>query len=160
MITKAQRGTKWSQSLIRKGAQRVIKDRKGTKDHMVPESYTEPYLAIPFPNHTLYSREDHRPLVTTNSAIMIAIHSTDISTMYPRVVISSLAEPLENLLFAILYTSFDVWPRYHYMLLQRSTTGVCHALLWFPKQIFPAYSAKVFHTNVPSCTMWFRQVTK
>jgi hypothetical protein len=46
------------------------------------------------------------------------------------------------------------------MLLQRSTTGVCHVLLWFSEQMVPAYSAKVSHTNVPSCTVWFRQVTK
>jgi hypothetical protein len=42
-------------------------------------------------------------------------------TLYPRVVISSLAKRLENLLFAILYTSFSVWPRDHYMPLQRLT---------------------------------------
>jgi hypothetical protein len=46
------------------------------------------------------------------------------------------------------------------MPLQRSTTGVCHALLWFPKQMVTACSAKVSRTNVPSCTMWFRQFTK
>jgi hypothetical protein len=46
------------------------------------------------------------------------------------------------------------------MLLQRSTTGVCHHLLWFPKQTVPACSAKVPSTSVPSCTMWFRQFTK
>jgi hypothetical protein len=38
-------------------------------------------------------------------------------------VISSLAKRLENLLFAILYTSFGVWPRDHYMPLQRFTMG-------------------------------------
>jgi hypothetical protein len=37
---------------------------------------------------------------------------------------------------------------------------VCHALLRFSKQIVPAYSAKVSRTNIPSCTMWFRQFTK
>jgi hypothetical protein len=41
--------------------------------------------------------------------------------MYPRIVISSLAKRLENLLFAILYTSFGVWPKDHYMPLQRLT---------------------------------------
>jgi hypothetical protein len=46
------------------------------------------------------------------------------------------------------------------MSLQMSTTGVCHTLLWFPKQMVPACSAKVSRTNVPSCSMWFRQVTK
>jgi hypothetical protein len=46
------------------------------------------------------------------------------------------------------------------MSLQRSTTGVCHALLRFAEQMVLACSAKVFCTNVPSCTMWFRQFTK
>jgi hypothetical protein len=46
------------------------------------------------------------------------------------------------------------------MLLQRSTTGVCHALLWFSEQMVPTCSAKVSRINVPSYTMWFRQVTK
>jgi hypothetical protein len=46
------------------------------------------------------------------------------------------------------------------MLLQRSTIGLCHALLWFPEQTVPASIAKVPNTNVPSCTMWFRQFTK
>jgi hypothetical protein len=41
--------------------------------------------------------------------------------MYPRVVISLLHGRLKNLLFVIPYTSFGVWPRYHYMPLQRST---------------------------------------
>jgi hypothetical protein len=87
MIAKAQRGIKWSQSLIHKGAQMVT---RGTKDHTVTQSYTEPYPTIQFPNHTLYSREDPRPLVTASSTIMIVVHSTDVSTLYPRVVISSL----------------------------------------------------------------------
>jgi hypothetical protein len=46
------------------------------------------------------------------------------------------------------------------MLLQRSTTRVCHALLRFLKQMIPAYSAKISRTYVPSYTMWFRQFTK
>jgi hypothetical protein len=46
------------------------------------------------------------------------------------------------------------------MLLQRSTTGVCYALLQFPEQTVSACSAKVSRTNIPSCTMWFRQITK
>jgi hypothetical protein len=74
---------------------------------------------------------------------MIVIHFAKVSTLYPRVVISSLRGRLENLLFAILYTSFGVWPRDHYMSLQRSTTGVSHASLWFPRPWVPACSAKV-----------------
>jgi hypothetical protein len=46
------------------------------------------------------------------------------------------------------------------MSLQRSTTWVCYALLRFLEQMIPACSAKVSCTNVPSCTMWFRQFTK
>jgi hypothetical protein len=46
------------------------------------------------------------------------------------------------------------------MLLQRSTTGVCHALIRFPEQTVPACNAKVSRTNVPSCTMRFRGFTK
>jgi hypothetical protein len=141
--------------LIHKAAQRVTKDTKGTKDHTVPQSYTEPYPTIPFPNHTLYSREDPKLHVITSSSIMIVVHSTEVSSIYPCVVISSLTKRLDNLI-SILYTSFGVWPRDHYMLLQWFTIGVCHTLLWFPEQIVPACSAKVSYTNVPSCTMWFR----
>jgi hypothetical protein len=60
--------------MIHKDAQRVTKGTKGPKVHTVPQSYTKPYPTIPFPNHTLYSREDPRPLVTISSAIMIVVH--------------------------------------------------------------------------------------
>jgi hypothetical protein len=46
------------------------------------------------------------------------------------------------------------------MPLQRSTTGVCHALLRLPKQMVSACSAKVFLINIPSCNMLFRQFIK
>jgi hypothetical protein len=52
---------------------------------------------------------------------MIVVHFTKVSALYPRVVISSLRGQRENLLFAILYTSSGVWPRDHYMPLQRLT---------------------------------------
>jgi hypothetical protein len=55
--------------------------------------------------------------------IMIVVHFTKVSTLYPHIVILSLDERLENLLFAIFYTSFGVWPRDHYMQLQRVTIG-------------------------------------
>jgi hypothetical protein len=35
------------------------------------------------------SREDPRPLVTASSVIMIVVHSVEVSTLYPRVLISS-----------------------------------------------------------------------
>jgi hypothetical protein len=54
---------------------------------------------------------------------MIVVHFTKVSTLYPHIVISSLIRRLENLIFSILYTSFGVWPRDHYMPLQRFTMG-------------------------------------
>jgi hypothetical protein len=60
-----------------------------------------------------------RPLVIARSAIMIVVHFANVSALYPRIVISSLCGRLENHLFAILYTSFGVWLRDHYMPLQR-----------------------------------------
>jgi hypothetical protein len=65
---------------------------------------------------------------------MTVVHFAKVNTLYPRVVITLLAKRLENLLFAVLYTSFLVWASDHYMSLHRSTTGVCHALLLFPLQ--------------------------
>jgi hypothetical protein len=67
---------------------------------------------------------------------------------------------LEKLFFAILTLPLMHGPEITTWHWQRSTIGVCHALLWFFKQVISACSAKVFHTNVPSCTMWFRQITK
>jgi hypothetical protein len=54
---------------------------------------------------------------------MIVVHFAKVSTLYPHIVISSLIGRLENLLFAIFYTSFGVWPRDHYMPLQMFTMG-------------------------------------
>jgi hypothetical protein len=78
---------------------------------------------------------------------MRVIHITKVSALHPWVVISSLAKRLEKPPFCHSYTSFGVWPRDHYMLLQRFTIGVCHALLRFPDKR-------------PRCTMWFRQFTQ
>jgi hypothetical protein len=54
---------------------------------------------------------------------MAVVHFAKVSTLYPRVVISSLAKRLEKPLFCQSYTSFGVWPRDHYMMLQRFTMG-------------------------------------
>jgi hypothetical protein len=54
------------------------------------------------PHHTIYSKEDLRPLVTISTTVMIVVHFTKVSTLYPRVVISSLAKRPEKHLFAIL----------------------------------------------------------
>jgi hypothetical protein len=52
---------------------------------------------------------------------MIVIHFAKVSPLYPRVVISSLAKRIEKPPFCHSYTSFGVWPRDHYMSLQRFT---------------------------------------
>jgi hypothetical protein len=54
---------------------------------------------------------------------MIVVHIAKVSALYPRVVISSLAKRLEKPHFCHSYTSFDVWPRDDYMLLQMFTMG-------------------------------------
>jgi hypothetical protein len=46
------------------------------------------------------------------------------------------------------------------MLLQRSTTGVSHALLRFPNKRSPLALLWFLAQNRPSCTMWLRQFTK
>jgi hypothetical protein len=68
--------------MIHKGAQRVTKDTKGTKDHTVPKSYS-------IPKHTLYSREDPILLITARSVFMIVVRFTKVSALYPRLVILS-----------------------------------------------------------------------
>jgi hypothetical protein len=54
---------------------------------------------------------------------MIVVHFIKVSTLYPQVVILSLAKRLEKSPFCHSYTSFVIWPRDHYMLLQRFTMG-------------------------------------
>jgi hypothetical protein len=54
---------------------------------------------------------------------MIVVHFAKVITKYPQVVISSLAKRLEKPPFCHSYTSFGVWPRDHYMQLQRFTMG-------------------------------------
>jgi hypothetical protein len=46
------------------------------------------------------------------------------------------------------------------MALQRSTTGVCHALLQFPDKRSPLVVLRFPVQSGPSYTMWFRQFTK
>jgi hypothetical protein len=54
---------------------------------------------------------------------MIVIHFAKVSILYAQVVISSLAKRLEKPPFYHSYTSFGVWPKDHYMPLQRFTMG-------------------------------------
>jgi hypothetical protein len=46
------------------------------------------------------------------------------------------------------------------MLLQRSTIGVCHALLQFPDKQSPLAVLRFPAQSDPSGTMWFRRFTK
>jgi hypothetical protein len=52
---------------------------------------------------------------------MTVVHFANVSTLYPRVVISSLAKRLEKSPFCHSYTSFGACPRDHYILLPRFT---------------------------------------
>jgi hypothetical protein len=120
----------------------------------------KPYPTIPFPNHTLYSREDPKPFVTASSAIMIVVHSTDVSTLYPRVVISSMVERLEkppfcyslHFLWCMAQRSLHVITKIYY------TSISCFAMVSPTKG--HACSAKVSPTKGPSCTMWVRHFRK
>jgi hypothetical protein len=62
---------------------------------------------------------------------MIVVHFAKVSTLYPRVVISSLAKRLEKPPFFHSYTSFGVWHKDHYMSLHRLTMGRMPGLLRF-----------------------------
>jgi hypothetical protein len=99
--------------------QRVTKDTKGTTDHMVSQSYIKSYPTIPFPNHLI--EKGSQTACNRELGYHYSCTLCKCSALYPRVVISSLIVWLENLLFAILYTSFGVWPRDHCMPLQRLT---------------------------------------
>jgi hypothetical protein len=63
--------------------------QRGSIDHTVPHRLDQNH-AIPI--HTILSRENPRPLVTASTAIMIVVDFAKVSTLYPRVVISSLAK--------------------------------------------------------------------
>jgi hypothetical protein len=54
---------------------------------------------------------------------MTVVYFANVSTLYPWVVISSLAKWLEKPSFYHCYTFFGVWPGDHYMPLQRYTMG-------------------------------------
>jgi hypothetical protein len=77
----------------------------------------------PIHNHLVQSKEDPRPLVTISTTVMTVLHFAKISTLHPRVVISSLAKRIEKPSFYHSYTSFGVESRDHYMSLQRLTMG-------------------------------------
>jgi hypothetical protein len=59
------------------------------------------------------------------------------SVMYPRVVISSLSRRLEKPPFCHSCTSFSVWPKDHYMSLQRSTIRYVILCYGIPNKLSP-----------------------
>jgi hypothetical protein len=86
--------------------------------------------------------EDHRPLVTASSTIMIVRHYTKVSTLYPRVVILSLIGRLENLLFTILTLPLVYDPEIttcHYKGILQELVMLCYG---FTMTRVPACSAK------------------
>jgi hypothetical protein len=74
---------------------------------------------------------------------MIVVHFAKVSALYPRVVISSLAERLENLLFVIptlpLVYGLEI-TTCHYKGLLQDLVMLCYG---FPMTRVPACSAKV-----------------
>jgi hypothetical protein len=139
--------------MIHKGAQRVTKDTKGTKDHIVPQSYSipKPYPLFQGGSHTSCNRK----LGYYDSCTLYRD-----SALYPRVVISSLAKRLEKPPFCHSYTSFGVWPRDHYMPLTKAYYRSISCFATDSPAKGPACSAKDFPAKGPFCTMWFRQITK
>jgi hypothetical protein len=63
--------------MIHKGPQMTQRAQRITWYH---KSIPKSYLIIPFSYHTLYSREDPRPLVTVSSAIMIVVHFAQVAS--------------------------------------------------------------------------------
>jgi hypothetical protein len=76
---------------------------------------------------------------------MIVVHFAKVSALYPRVVISSLAERLEKPLFCHSYIFFVVWPRDHYVPLQRLTLDrMSYFAIGFPLLDITQYSQAPF----------------
>jgi hypothetical protein len=98
---------------------------------------------------------------------MIVVHFTKLSALYQCIVISSLRGRLENPIFTILYPSFGVWPRDHYMPLQMSILDrmSCFAIGFplldrtqYPQAPFVVAKVSLSEYNTipsgPSCTLW------
>jgi hypothetical protein len=84
---------------------------------------------------------------------MIVVHFAKVSALYPRVVISSLAKRLENLIFVILTLPLVYDPEITtccYKGLLHEYVMLCYD---FPIKD-PTCSAKVSPAKAPSCTMW------
>jgi hypothetical protein len=104
---------------------------KGAQSNHKASTQTRPLPSHFQPNHLIkrgFQTACNRKLDYHDSCILCKG-----SALYQWVLISSLAEQLETSFFHSC-TSFGVWPIDHYMLLQRSTTGVRHALLRFLNQ--------------------------
>jgi hypothetical protein len=76
---------------------------------------------------------------------MIVVYFANVSTMYTRVVISSLIGRLKNLPFVILYIFFGIWPKDHHMPLQRLTlVRMSYFALRFPLLDITQYPQTLF----------------
>jgi hypothetical protein len=93
-------------------------------DHTNPYDLHQNIPTIPYPNHLIWGGSQ------TACNLKLGYHDSCTlckgSTLYPRILISSLIGQLESLLYAILYTSIGIWLIDHYMLLQRFT--ICRIL--------------------------------
>jgi hypothetical protein len=118
-------------------------------DYSIPHELLKTILTIPFKKtyHLISRGSETAYNCKHNYHIMIVVRFAKVNTMYPRVVISSLIKRVENLHVAMSAKAQShcrgVRPIDHYMLLQWFTTGVCYALLWFPRTSGPTSSAKV-----------------
>jgi hypothetical protein len=91
---------------------------------------------------------------------MIVVHSVEVSTVSPRVVISSLLSDYRNLLFAILTLPLVYGPEittYHYKGLLQEYVMLCYG---FPHKVAPLVVLRFPAQSDPFCTMWFRRFTK
>jgi hypothetical protein len=138
--------------MIHKGAQR--------QRHKVSHSTTKLFHSQTISNHTLYSREDPRPLLNTSSAIMIVVYFAKGQCLILTISDFITRWWLEKPPFCHSYTSFGVWPRDHYMPLTRVYYRSMSSFAMNSLAKGPTCNAKDFPAKGPSCTMWFRQITK
>jgi hypothetical protein len=72
-------------------------------DHTNPYDLHQNHSNHLTPYHLV--KEDPRPLIIVSTTVMTVVHFIKVSTIYPQVVISSLAKRLEKPLFAIVTLS-------------------------------------------------------
>jgi hypothetical protein len=92
---------------------------------------------------------------------MTVVHFANVSALYPRVVILSLAKQLEKSPFCHSYPSFGVWLGDHYMSLQRFTMSRMPGLAKVVRSTIALlrFSGVVHGTTVPLAPCEPRRVT-